>query len=421
MNTTVAQHPYLWLLLAFLLGFAVEWLLEVFYFRRPLADARIAARRRGEELDSERFAHGRTQADLKARLAELDTAQKGRTLAESLLAAARTKLTAAEAQVAESLAQRNTLEQEIATATRRAEAEETARQDLDREALDLRLRLAEAEAARLTDGEAAQQLRVSLNALQTELDTALGRLPALESEAMEQAAKSQALEADLQAAMRRHADAESTLAEVRGALSSAQDDLTAARKCRRTLEDDVATLTAKVQKLELSAADAKSAGTGTEQKLKARIEEVKQLTGQLGEAAEELAQVKAKAAQLEANLAAAQSTRKTLEKELAARPAVAEIIPSASDPAELAAVRDQLQEQERVTASWRSKAEEIEAELLATSRAHQALESELEKLRSAGPAAAPDASLAAELEAMTNERNQLAAELAALKPGRRKR
>ena len=45
----------------------------------------------GEELDSERFHHGRTQAELKARAAELDTAQKGRTLAESLLTAARGK------------------------------------------------------------------------------------------------------------------------------------------------------------------------------------------------------------------------------------------------------------------------------------------------------------------------------------------
>ena len=96
MSSSVAQHPVLWLLAAVLLGMTVEWILEMFYVRQRPFDAESRARKRSEELDSERFAHGRTLTDLKGRLAELDTAQKGRTLAESLLQGARAKLSSVE-------------------------------------------------------------------------------------------------------------------------------------------------------------------------------------------------------------------------------------------------------------------------------------------------------------------------------------
>ncbi|HAB18510.1 MAG TPA: hypothetical protein DCE44_18975, partial [Verrucomicrobiales bacterium] len=66
------------------------------------------------------------------------------------------------------------------------------------------------------------------------------------------------------------------------------------------------------------------------------------------------------------------------------------------------------------------KAEELEAELLTTSRAHQSLESEMERLRSLAPNAAPDEALTNELETMTRERNELAAELAVLKSARKR-
>ena len=106
MSSSVVQHPVLWLIASLLAGMTVEWVLEIFYFRQRLFDAEARARRRGEELDSERFHHGRTQAELKARAAELDTAQKGRTLAESLLTAARGKLASAESELTATAAER---------------------------------------------------------------------------------------------------------------------------------------------------------------------------------------------------------------------------------------------------------------------------------------------------------------------------
>jgi len=412
MNISVAQHPVLWLFLAFLLGLFVEWMLEVFFFRRPLADARASARRRGEELDSERFAHGRTQSELKAKLGELEIAQKARTLAESLLSAARSKLTIAEDQEAEFATVQKTLESELASVQNEARSAASERDSLAGEQLGLRLLLAEQQAAWATESGAAEQLRSRLVALQAAFDAATARLPDLETEAFAQATKCEALDSDLQAAMRRHADAESALGEVRGALIGAQEEIAAARKVRSRLEEDESTLTAKLKKLESSASDAKAGSSATEQKLKARIEEVKQLTAQMGEASEELAAVKAKAAQLEANLAAAQATRKSLEKELEQRLAAA---PPVGDLGELAALREQVRQQERSSSNWQGKAVELEAELLATSRAHQALEKQLERLRAGKPDEASNDSLAAELEIMTRKRNQLAAELAALK------
>lgn len=415
MNNSIAQHPVLWLILAFLLGITVEWLLEVFYFRRPLSDARAAARRRGEDLDSERFAHGRTQSELKSVVAELETANKGRALAEAHLGAARTRIQELESAASSLDARRESLEAELARTRRYAEATEAERQVQAGEVVGLRLQLAELEAAWTTESSVAAQLRTRCHELQRTLDQALERMPALEADAVSQATKAQALEADFQAAMRRHADAESAIGEIRGALSAAQDELETARTGRLQLEGELATAKARIQKLESAGATAKSGSTALEQKLKARIDEVKQLTAQLGEATEELAAIRAKAAQLEANLTAAQATRKALEKELAERPTAATA--PAPNPTELAAAQERVREREQEVASWKNRAEELEAELLATSRAHQALEAELDRLRS-GAAEPADDGLAAELESMTRERNQLAAELAVLRAER---
>jgi hypothetical protein len=53
--------------------------------------------------------------------------------------------------------------------------------------------------------------------------------------------------------------------------------------------------------------------------------------------------------------------------------------------------------------------------LLVTSRAHRELETEAERLRNGTGAGGADEALLAELELMTRERNDMAAELAVLK------
>ena len=245
--------------------------------------------------------------------------------------------------------------------------------------------------------------------------------------------------------------------------------------------------------LEAELEDVRQSMATIETKLKARIEEVKQLVSQLGEATEESAALKGRLAQSEANLEAAHATRKSLEKELEGR-----VVPPPSNPddaalqellaeqeqqaaearnrieqlevaleartrelsesgtrlasvqailaerdvqlaelreqghasgtsqgdqtsrnvssgEEVAELKESLREQERRAASWEEKVQEIEAELLATTRSHEEVQRELERLREAAATGGGDESLSIELEIMTRERNELAAELAVLK------
>lgn len=514
MNTFFAQHPLLWLLLAFLLGIFFQWLLEIFFLRRPLSDAREAARRRGEELDSERFAHGRTQTELKAKMAELEQTAKGRAMAEAMVSAARSKLAITETQLKDSSEAYQLLTVEVGSLQDRLRSVTTERDQLNNQALGQRLELEDRRAALATEQNALTQVRSHAADLQIALDTSNANAVVLQKEHKDLAIRCQTLEAevsslqdrlrsvtserdqlscdlqqqrleleerqkaltaeqnalsqlrshaaDLQAALdttnakavvlektgqdlatqcqvmedqmsglqsRRdalqselqemtqlHSDQKSQLTELKSTLSTTQDELESAIKARNKLENEYNQLTVRFEKLEASLADSKTGSSAVEHKLKARIEEVKMLTSQMGEAAEELAAYKAKAAQLEANLEAAQATRKALEKELEETLAIATApSPSASSAEELATLRDQLQQQERDISSWRSKAEELEAELLATSRAHQELGKEFERLKSAESGISVEGSLAADLEIMTRERNELAAELAVLK------
>jgi chromosome segregation ATPase len=76
MTSLVSQHPWLWLVATYLSGFLTHWLIELFFLRQRLFEAESKLRRRNEELDSERFSHGRTTAESKARLEQLTSAQR---------------------------------------------------------------------------------------------------------------------------------------------------------------------------------------------------------------------------------------------------------------------------------------------------------------------------------------------------------
>ena len=76
MTSLVSQHPWLWLVATYLSGFLTHWLIELFFLRQRLFEAESKLRRRNEELDSERFSHGRTTAESKARLEQLTAAQR---------------------------------------------------------------------------------------------------------------------------------------------------------------------------------------------------------------------------------------------------------------------------------------------------------------------------------------------------------
>lgn len=433
MISLIAEHPALSVLAAFLLGYTIKWLLDLFVLRERLFTAEARAKRRGEELDSERFAHGRSQTELRGKTSDLEAQRKLREAADTAITALQSQLTHLQADAATAAARVSQLEQEVTAGwIARSGAENESREHAAR-ALDFALKLNTHDADLATAQATIDSLRSQVHRLAEENDFAAKRVPQLESDLHHQNTTTAALKADLESALRGQSDAQSAAGDARTALTSAHQALETARKARTDLEESLHTQTAAAQtataeatslrqqltKLQTQLQDAKSDSGPLEQRLRSRQDDVKQLTAQLGEATEELAALKVRAAQAEANLAAATETRGTLEREAAQR--------------------------ERELAFHGEKTAELEAELKAISRAHAELQSDLEDRIHAASAAAvakalaevptttvpmavatPTASvvagasseaLLAELDQMSRERNELAAELAILRAG----
>lgn len=433
MISLIAEHPALSVLAAFLLGYTIKWLLDLFVLRERLFTAEARAKRRGEELDSERFAHGRSQTDLRSKTSELEAQRKLREAADAAVTALQLQLSRLKDDAATDAARATQLEQEVTAGwMARSGAESEAREHAAR-ATDLALKLNAQDADLATAQATIDSLRSQVHRLVEENDFAAKRVPQLESDLHHQNTTTAALKADLESALRGQSDAQSAAGDARTALTAAHHGLESARKARTELEeslhtqaaaaqaaaDEVASLRLQLAKLQTQLQDAKSDSGPLEQRLRSRQDDVKQLTVQLGEATEELAALKVRAAQAEANLAAATETRGTLEREAAQR--------------------------ERELAFHGEKTAELEAELKAISRAHAELQSDLEDrihaaseaavakaLADAPPPSAPVAlamsntpgvtstsseALLAELDQMSRERNELAAELAILRAG----
>lgn len=434
MTDSIAQHPILWLLAAFLAGALAEWILEMFVLRQRLFEAEDRARRRSEELDSERFHHGRTQADLRVRLGELDAAVKGRSLAESLLQAARAKLTTAETEAASA---RATCESALALGAQREHERDDALRDLsaarsEHLGMALQLEALRAEARNRVSAVASLQNRLA----QTLADAESGRdrLDSLDAERQALALRVDQQAASLEAARKELSRTAEQLDQVRGELAGARARETASVNRNSLLEQEASTLTERLRDSETRGEAAARTTAALEQKLKARSEEIRLLSGQLGEASEELSALRQQVAQSRAQLDAAAASRASLERDLAsreldlekARRHVAEAAAQTGTAvaAEVADLQEALAEERRAVAAVQSKAEELEAELLAITRAHQEAVRRLEELEAGEPGSAEsapkaDQTLAADLEVMTRERNELAAELAVLRAARR--
>jgi chromosome segregation ATPase len=424
MSSSVAQHPLLWLTAALLLGVSVEWVLEMFFFRQRLFDAESRARKRSEELDSERFVHNRTQAELKNRAVEFESAQKGRTLAEALLLATRGKLSAAETELHSLTAECARRESEVSGLRRQIETAQAEIAERRSAGLDGELRLAEAQAAVATSQGVVADLRSHLAQISSELEDLRNHAEHLRQDGKDQAIRIASLTEELESARRGESGWKDSTDALREEVASARGELKDEQENHRALKSEYAALAERLPKVESVSAAARAAAAVTEQKLKTRSEELRQAATQLGESTEELATIKSTLAQLQANLVAVTATRTSLERDLSmreqelaeaqARLAAAPSVPT-PDPGGLADLQEQLNAEQRAAASWRSKTEELESELLATSRAHQGLVVELERLRFAPDGSSVDQSLVVELENMTRERNELAAELAALR------
>lgn len=424
MSSLIVQHPWASLLAALLLGLLLEWVLELFFLRRRQFDLERRLNERERDYTELRHEHGRALTDLKNRLTELDATQKAKLLVENQVASRDRELAALRQQAASQAADL-ARQAEIAQRLEHAEAGE---------------RAAAARAEELArEVEARESVHAALEAALRNRDaTVADRQNRIESLEAERRAVSEALA---------RADAELGVLRPRAEEAAALDaDLRAAREARAAAEaarnrqaEQVDPLAGEVRRLEAELEQARQQGDrGREE-----------LTDRAVAAESRVAGAEARVAGLEADLARAradwENTAAALDKSRAAeaglRQRVMELeeqalahpgLPFVVSPAATPAGPDP-EIAERLAA--------LEAELAAVSDSHARLEGELRasreetdalrgRLEAAArtPETGPDLeSVLADLDAVSRERNDLAAQLAALRsaapaaPARRSR
>lgn len=369
MNSFVAHHPLPALLAALLLGMILKWVLDLFLLRERLFRLERDLTRRDREIADLRHEHGRVLTDLKNRLTELDATQKSKAVLATTLAARESDLAAA------------------------------------------RVRLAEVESAERTARGAAQQWEQSSRLHEGELAVARDRVAAQERDLAAAASVHDALQAAVLKRDARVSDADEAArkaAESEEALAKARQELAAAGKARAAVDRELAAAKsareeaqASATKLQQALAEADQRGSGLQKQLDQALKEN---------------------ARLSKDLTASRAAAEQLE--LAAN------TPAAPDPGLVARV-DALGSD---LAKAREARAAVEAELGAVSESHARLEQELaaardevqrlgerlkeqpEELAEVGRDMVMTTMLA-DLDQLTRERNELAAELASLKAG----
>jgi predicted flap endonuclease-1-like 5' DNA nuclease len=424
MNTFFLQHPLLSLLAALLLGMILKWVLDLFLLRGRMFELERQLTQRERDLTELRHEHNRALTDLKNRLTELDATQKAKTVLtgtlatrEQDLAEVRKRLGQAEVEAVAAQGREEALGRELAAAASvqealtagigsrdaalTAAAEEQERQRTEVETLRLAAEAAEAglelgarqrgelEQALVRAGEAAREQDARWLTAQTES-------AALESARVAAQAEVKAAQAEVQAGQRQR---DALAAE----LESARQAVAAAAKARTTLESA----------------------------LKQRERETADWERKVGEFRSAFDDAAKENRRLTQELAAAEKHREATRMEWEqAQGELARLAVPAVDPGLAARVT----ELESTLAQDAGQRASLEAELATVSASHARLERELaearmettrletrlveqpEELAEAGKDAAV-AALLADLDQLTRERNEYAAELAALKAG----
>jgi predicted flap endonuclease-1-like 5' DNA nuclease/predicted nuclease with TOPRIM domain len=470
------SHSALTLLAVFVGGMLFKWLLDLFWLRAHILDTRHRLATRERELTDARHEHARTASDLKNRLIELDATQKSRIAAEQAAQNRAAEITALEGRLnaAQETAARARAELAAAhTAGENARAESSRLQreldalraeldDATGRLTDFELRFREAQAREATDGNALAELRNARDEFSSAQDQSFARLAHLEKSAAAQ----ESVHAHLQAALLSRdtsisglksqlADTETERASVARALASDDERITnleaqlAIAAQQRTEHDRVRSQLAAIEaQLTTARSQADAAGrakAAAEASLRKRDLELGDLERRAQEfqsafddAAKENARITQELNRVNAHDGATSAALKQLEAEHAGAQqrltALATEISSlrqqraGAAEAEVATLRTEAAQLRASLAAAQQSKIATEAELAAVSRSHAQLEHEIagarreiETFNARAPAAAAPSSgpasesLLAEIDALSRERNELAAELASLR------
>ncbi len=298
MNALITHYPVPSLLAALLFGMIVKWLLDLFFLRSRVFGLERQVTERERDLTDLRHDHNRALVDLKNRLTELDATQKAKILISASLAARETDLADARRRL-------TGIESEIQT---QREAAEQWRNSF--QAREAELALARERMATL-DGELAAGTSVyeAVQAAVQARDTQLAEVISRETE----------LSARLEAATATGAAAAQGWEEVRMALEAAERQVKAAAVERGGLEQELAALRVKSDAATKARAAAERELKKRELEFAARAPEPPNpdLAAQLTATEAELVRLSEGRASLEAELAAVSGSHARLEEQLA--------------------------------------------------------------------------------------------------------
>lgn len=443
MKTLLADHPSLALAFVFLAGWLVHWVVGLLFFRQRYFEQEDRISRQSREIDELRFNLSRTQTDLRSRNDLLDAVQKSKTATEERAAALESDLATARGRVAEVEAEAQTHRAAADSALGRLASTEANLLAAQSQPATATVPSPELEAALLTARAAAQQFQSRTEQLERELKSAASRAAELERAV----AASQSVTTTLQSAVGARdasiaklraqlADKESERHSVAQVLGKLEAEFELTRRARTSLEGVLKEREIRLSEMERRSQELQESFQATAQENQRLLAENQRLsalntatTSANRSADSERAELTNRAAQLQNDLStlrtaalATEARARSLEQDLAAaRKAIAD---------EKAAATDLLESQETELKQLRSRTHHLEEELESVTRANQSLTEQLAArpkptatpetppapLAAATPHPAVDVdALVADFDALSRERNELAAELAVLK------
>lgn len=464
MKNLLSDHPALTLALVFFVGWTLHWIVGLLFFRSRYFEQEAEITRQSKALEDARFQLGRTQTDLQSKADLVEAIQRSKSAVESRVGTLESELRATRGTLAEVTALAEThaaaaraatrspvlpphqnpppsdrnnlygnplhsvnpiLEARIQTLKARADALESRLQQLTSE---------------LTESQGARRdLFAKLAAEQSVRATLTRAIQSRDESITELSDDREGVKESLMETERSRAEALTERDELRAGVLSARGTLEAERKARTQMEQTLKERETQLAELELKSQEYQAAFNDAAEENQRITQDLKQTRARLTssestlkESTRELRSLKDRLAQAETELTQARTTIETIgqtnrefldgrDKEIVRLTAEMDAAKARSEQlgSAHAELEDQLATHVRELRKLKDQNEELVEELQAATKANQSL---TEQLAHDIPTVHEDtdtdsqlSAVLADLDTVSRERNELAAELAALK------
>lgn len=470
MKNLLSEHPALVMALVFFIGWTVHWIVGLLFFRARFFEQDATITRLSRDVDDARFQLTRTQTDLRSKTDLLDAVQKSKSALEQKAHGLAGELLSAQGVAAELAARAETHAAAAATAQNRLQSELAAlstQPQLPPVIPGDPILVASLDTLR----DKATHLQNRLDETLADIAEATARTVVLERSLAVEKSVRETLARAVQARDESLQEMREELEELETRLAASEEDRTAAvaqQEARQTEETSLrqeidrerrarTSLDMVLKERETQLAEAERKAQEFQEAFNEAVEENKRVSDEarkakathaLAETAlkgidQELKGLKARHAKLETEAAdlrktttainsTAQAATKAQETELATLRIQLDTARAAADAstAALANLEDQLATRTRDFRKLQDQNEALAEELQSLTKANESLTEQLQRTTTSTPSESSDGeqnsdvtAILTDLDTVTRERNELAAELAALKtatPGNRK-